>query len=146
MEYNLILNQEVLDRYNKYYFKKHPKAQKAPIDRPIHPSTNQWMRLQRMAMNALKQKWHDFIIWWVDDLGYQNLKLEYFEITIATYMPTKRRSDPDNISPKFILDGFTAAGFIVDDDGLHLKALTLKTGYDNNDPRTEIIIKEIKGE
>lgn len=144
MEYRLILNQEVLDRYNKYYFKKHPRATKKPIERPIHPSINQWMILQRMAMNTLKQKWKDFCIWWINDLGYENTNLESFEMTFTTYMPTKRRSDPDNISPKFILDGFTDAGFIKDDDGEHLKALTLKTDYDKDEPRTEIVVRTIE--
>ena len=44
----------------------------------------------------------------------------------------------DNTVPKFILDGFSESGFIVDDDGQHLKSLTLRTGYDKNNPRTEI--------
>lgn len=144
MEYRLILNQEVLDKYNKYYFKKHPRATKVPIERPIHPSTNQWMRLQRMAMNSLKQKWKDLCIWWIKDLGYENLMLDQFTMAFTIYMPTKRRSDPDNISPKFILDGFTDVGFIKDDDGEHLKALTLKTDYDKDEPRTEIVVRTIE--
>ena len=55
-------------------------------------------------------------------------------------MPTKRRIDPDNTVPKMILDGFVESGFIVDDDGGHLKSLTLKTNHDKNRPRTEIEI------
>lgn len=137
----LILDQEVLDKYNTYYFKKYPKRKKVPIERPMHPSINVWMILQRHAMNNLKQEWKEFCIWWVKELGYENYKLEKYEMTFITYMPTKRRSDPDNMSPKFIMDGFTEAGFIVDDDGLHLKALTLKTDYDKEHPRTEIYVK-----
>lgn len=144
MEYRLILDYDVLDKYYKYYFKVHKKAKKKPIERPIHPSTNQWMRLERMAMNTLKQHWKDLIVWWINDLGYSNIHLEEFEITFTTYMPTKRRVDPDNTAPKFLMDGFTEAGFIVDDDGCHLKALTLKTGYDKENPRTEIIVKTIE--
>lgn len=33
---------------------------------------------------------------------------------------------------------FTESGFIIDDDGNHLKSLTLRTGYDKTNPRTEI--------
>ena len=99
------------------------------------------MILPRIQMNALKQKWKDFVFWWINDLGLQNRNLEKFEMTFTTYMPTKRRIDCDNTVPKFILDGFSEAGFIVDDDGSHLHSLTLKTGYDKNNPRTEIEVK-----
>ena len=62
-------------------------------------------------------------------------------MTFTTYMPTKRRIDPDNTVPKFILDGFSESGLIIDDDGRHLRSLTLKTDYDKERPRTEINIK-----
>lgn len=140
-ELKLILDQSVLDRYNTYYFKMYPKRHKVPIERPIHPSINIWMIMQRPAMNALKQTWKEFCQWWIKDLGYQDYKLDQYEMTFAIYMPTKRRSDPDNMSPKFIMDGFTESGFIVDDDGTHLRALTLKTDYDKDNPRTEIYVK-----
>ena len=64
-------------------------------------------------------------------------------MTFTTYMPTKRKADPDNYTPKFVLDAFTEAGFIVDDDGTHLLSLTLKTDYDKDNPRLEILVKEI---
>lgn len=134
----LVIDDEVLRKYNQYYFNKYPKRKKIPIEKPVHPSTNVWMRLQRPAMNNLKQAWKEFCIWFINDLGYQNYKLDKYEMTFTIYMPTRRRSDPDNISPKFIMDGFTEAGFIIDDDGSHLKALTLKTDYDKNHSRTEI--------
>jgi Holliday junction resolvase RusA-like endonuclease len=137
---NITIDNDVLERYNKYYFRKYPKRKKVPIERPMHPSINTWMILQRPAMNNLKQVWKEFIQWLIKDLGYQDMKLDKYEMTFTTYMPTKRRSDPDNMSPKFIMDGFTEAGFIIDDDGLHLKALTLKTDYDKEHPRTEICV------
>lgn len=137
---DLILNQDVLEKYNKYYFKQHPKARKIPIERPMHPSINTWMILPRIQMNQLKQKWKDFIVFWIKDLGLQDKHLESFEMIFTTYMPTKRRVDCDNTVPKFILDGFSESGFIIDDDGKHLHSLTLKTGYDKDNPRTEIKI------
>lgn len=137
----LVLDYEVLNRYNAYYFKQYPRRKKVPIERPLHPSINTWMILRRPEMNNLKQTWKEFCQWWINDLGYQDYKLDKYEMTFITYMPTKRRSDPDNMSPKFIMDGFTESGFIVDDDGLHLKALTLKTDYDKENPRTEIYVK-----
>lgn len=132
----------MLERYNKYYFDQHPKAKKKPIEHPYHPSINIWMIMQRQAMNGLKQKWKDMIKWWINDLGLSDKKLDSYEMVYTIYMPSKRRSDPDNYSPKFIMDGFTESGLIVDDDGKHCKSLTLITSYDKEHPRTEIEIKE----
>lgn len=66
------------------------------------------------------------------------MKLDSFEIIITVFFDTKRRHDVDNQVPKFLLDAFTESGFIVDDDEKHLHSLTLKTGYDKKNPRTEI--------
>ena len=137
-EIKLIIDNDVVEKYNQYYFSKHPKARKKAIEHSYHPSINTWMVLPRIQMNALKQKWKDFIVYWINDLGLQDKKLDNFEMIFTTYMPTKRRIDCDNTVPKFILDGFSESGFIVDDDGQHLKSLTLRTGYDKNNPRTEI--------
>lgn len=139
----LVLDQSVLDRYYEYYFQMYPKRKKRYIERPIHPSVNTWMILQRPAMNKLKQEWHDFIVWWINDLKLNDAKLDKFKLKFTTYMPTKRRSDPDNLVPKFILDGFADSGLIQDDDGNHLKELALVTNYDKEHPRTEIEIERL---
>ena len=136
----MIDNQTLFD-YENYYFKLHPKAKKKPIAHPYHPSINTWMILQRMAMNTLKQQWKDFIIWYVNYKDYVDKKLDTYEMTFTVYFPTKARHDPDNQSPKFIMDGLTEAGFIIDDDDKHCKSLTLKCDYDKIHPRTEILVR-----
>ena len=136
----LILDNSVLAKYNEYYFEQHPKAYKEPIPKPYHPSINTWFIMRRPQMNALKQKWKEFIVWWVTDLGVK--QFNKVQMTFVIYFPTKVRHDVDNQIPKFILDGFVDAGIIPDDDGEHLTALTLKVDYDKNNPRTEIIIEE----
>lgn len=136
----LILDQDVLDKYNKYYFTEHPKAKNIPIEHPYHPSINQWCILPRIQMNALKQKWKDFVKYWMKLEKLENRQLDNFDIILTVFFNTKRRHDTDNQVPKFILDGFTESGFIVDDDEKHLRSLTLKTGYDKENPRTEIEI------
>ena len=143
MEYKLTIDNALIDEYAECYFQKHPRAKKKPIPHPYHESINTWFIMQRPQMNLLKQRWKDFIVWWMDKVGYSGKRLGQFTMTFTTYMPTRRRIDPDNTVPKFILDGFTEAGFIVDDDGNHLLSLTLKTGYDKDNPRTEIEIKGI---
>lgn len=136
----LILDNTILSRYNEYYFSQHPKAKKNPIEHPYHPSINTWCILPRIQMNSLKQKWKDFVCWWIKAEKLNNKYLDNFEVTITVFFNTKRRHDVDNQVPKFILDGFTDSGFIVDDDEKHLHSLTLKTGYDKDNPRTEIEI------
>ena len=91
-------------------------------------------------MNDLKQKWKEFIIWFVEDNKLTNKKIEKCSMTFVSYFKTKIRKDVDNTVPKFILDGMSESGLIIDDDSLHVESLTLKCGYDKENPRTEIFI------
>lgn len=144
-ELKLIIDNDIIERYEKHYFKLHPKAKKRPIEHPYHPSINTWMIMKRPMMNALKGKWKDFIIWFIEDQGYSNLHIEKCEMSFTTYFQTNRRHDADNTVPKFILDGFSESGFIADDDSSHLTSLTLQCFVDKNNPRTEITVN-IKGD
>ena len=137
---NLVIDENVLEKYCSVYFKLHPKAKNKPIKSPIHPSINEWMILKRPMMNALKQKWKDFIIWYIDQQGYTNLHIDKCEMTVRTYYSTNRRHDVDNTVPKFIIDGLVLAGLVVDDDSKHIKKLTLECYVDSDNPRTEITI------
>ena len=136
----LVIDNDVLDDYFEYYKSIHPRAKKKPITMPYHPSINAWCILPRMSMNNLKQKWKDFIIWFVSISGYNDLQLDDFDVKYVAYFNTNRRHDVDNQVPKFILDGLTESGMIVDDDDKHLHKLTLATGYDKDNPRAEITI------
>lgn len=140
-EIKIEINNSVLNKYYSYYFAHHPRAKKIPIEHPYHPSINVWFVMQRPQMNALKQEWKEFTIWLMKDMKLDNMQIEYFDMECIVYMPTKRRIDPDNITPKFINDGLVESGFIKDDDGNHMKSLTLRTGYDKENPRTEIFIR-----
>lgn len=136
----LTIDNNTLSEYEKYYFKQHPKARKKPIQNPYHPSINEWMVMKRSMMNALKQKYKDFIIWFIENQGYTNLHIKQCEMIFTTYYKTNRRHDVDNTTPKFILDGFAESGFIIDDDWKHLRQITLQCSVDNNNPRTEITV------
>ena len=94
--------------------------------------------MKRPMMNALKQKWKDFIKWFVENQGYANLHIQNCEMKFTTYYKTNRRHDVDAACPKFILDGFAESGFIIDDDSKHLTSLLLECYVDKNNPRTEI--------
>lgn len=137
---SLIIDNNVLAKYYKYYFSIHTRAKNEPIPYPYHESINVWMIMQRPRMNALKQKWKDFIKWFVDDQGYSNLHIEKCEIIQKVYYPNRRRHDVDNSVPKFILDGLVESGMIVDDDCLHIEKITLECGVDVEHPRTELFV------
>ena len=92
-------------------------------------------------MNALKQRWKDFIQWFIENQGYTNLHIEKCEMKFITYYKTNRRHDIDNGCPKFILDGLVECGMIEDDDSKHLTKLTMQCGVDKQHPRTELRIK-----
>lgn len=141
-QYTIISNKESLEQYRKHYFKMHPRAKKFPIESPIHPSMNKWIKLQSFKQDALKQAWGDYAQWLVEVNGYKDLQLDGCIGYVKVFRPTKRRFDADNISPKFLLDGIVKAGMLVDDDVNHLNPLILYGDYDKNDPRMEIIFEE----
>ena len=137
----LIIEQDALKKYEQYYFSIHTKAHKPPISYPYHESINKWMIMKRPMMNALKQRWKDFIKWFVNEQGYTNLHIQKCEIHQIVYYPNSRRHDIDNSVPKFILDGFVESGMVVDDDSEHIVKLTLECKIDRANPRTELYIK-----
>ena len=134
----LTIDSSTLEEYNRYYFKQHPKAKKEPIKHPYHDSINVWMIMKRPAMNGLKGKWKDMIVWLVSEQGYSNLNINRCEIRQIVYYPTNRRHDTDNSVPKFILDGLVEGGMLVDDSSEHLEELHLRCTVDKEHPRTEL--------
>ena len=136
-ELHLTLDSSILAKYQACYFKKYPRRKKFPIVRPIHNSLNEWAIATSMKRNTLKQAWKEMIVWWIEYEHLSGLGLEEFELDMRVFMPSRRRADPDNYTPKFILDGFVEAGLLVDDDGTHLKRLSISTDYDKDNPRTE---------
>lgn len=140
----LVFDSDVILEYTNHYFSLHPKAKKPPIKQPYHESINTWMIMRRPAMNALKGKWKNFMVWFVEREGYTNLHIDQCEMTFKTYFQNHRRHDPDNSTPKFLLDGMVESGMIVDDDMEHIKMLSLICGIDTERPRTEITISKIR--
>lgn len=136
----LVIDQRLLDKYTKYYFLQHPRARKVPIEKPWHPSINQWSILPRIQMNDQKQKWKLFGEFVIKYNKLDGMMLDNYDVISTIYYPTKARHDPDNGCPKWILDSWTEAGFVKDDSEKYMHSLTLKTGYDKENPRTEFDI------
>ena len=76
----LVFDNETLSEYEQHYFSIHKKAKKKHIPHPYHESINVWMIMKRPMMNALKQRWKDFIVWFIDKKGYSNLHIEKFDL------------------------------------------------------------------
>ena len=140
-EIKLVIDNKAVEKYTAYYFKNHPRAYRPPIQHPYHESINKWMIMKRPMMNALKQKWKNFMVWFIEDQGYTNLHIEQCDILFKTYYDSNRKHDPDNSTPKFILDGLCLSGFITDDSGSVINELALRCYSDIENPRTEIIVK-----
>ena len=134
----LVIDNTALEDYEKVYFANHPRAKKKPIAHPYHESINQWMIMKRPQMNALKQRWKEFIAWFIENSEYRDTHIEQCELRFITYYGTARRHDIDNGCPKFILDGLCENGFIIDDDSKHITSLTMQCFVDTENPRTEI--------
>lgn len=139
----LVFDDNTLTEYEKHYFSLHPRASKKPIPFPYHESINVWMVMKRPMMNALKQRWKDFIVWFVGNQGYANLRIDRCEMCFDTYYKTNRPHDVDNGCPKFIIDGLCESGLLIDDNNRHLESLTLRCHVDAIRPRTEITISNI---
>ena len=130
-----------MTRFNEEYFIDHPRARNPKIKAPQHPSMNDYYKSSFQSANKIKQNWKEFIVWCLQNTGLTDRMIERCKITYTTYFKTDRRHDLDNISPKFILDGFVEAGLIVDDDYKHIESLTIKCGIDKENPRMEFLIE-----
>jgi len=139
-EIKLVIDNNVLDKYKEYYFKKYPRRKKTPIKEPIPPSLNQWMIMPRHQMNNQKQQWKEFGEWLVSYYGYKNKQIDKCNIIITYYFGTKHKHDADNYTPKNLFDSFTSSGMLVDDNFNHVQSLTIKGDYCKSNPRTEILI------
>lgn len=62
-------------------------------------------------------------------------------VSIVYYFPDRRRRDADNYAGKFLLDGLTRAGVIVDDDLRHITTI-IRGECDPKNPRTVLTVTE----
>lgn len=144
MKYTITFDNKLLEEYTADYFIKYPRRHKPPIANPLHPSINTWFIMKRPQMNDLKQKWSEFTKWIVEKHGFENLHIQKARITFIYYFKTKARHDADNLTPKFVMDGFTECGLIEDDDFSHIETLTIASGgHCKEDPKMVVEIETI---
>ena len=105
-----------------------------------HPSLNVWTRMHWAKKSKLKKSWESEII--LKSGKYGQPMLENAQVEVIYYFDNRNRRDKDNYVPKFILDGLVKGGIIKDDNDSNI-FLNWKLKYDKENPRTEIIVKEV---
>ena len=140
-EIKIIIDNDVLEKYYKWYFKEYPKRKTRYITNPIPPSLNTWMIMPRFKMNSQKQAWKEFGKWLVEYNGFTNKKINKCNIIIEYFFDSLRKHDADNYTPKNLFDSFTVSGLLIDDDFSHVESLTIRGNYSKEHPRTEIVIR-----
>lgn len=139
----IVIDKNVIEKYNKYYFNKYPKRKVKPIEKPTPPSLNRFIAYKRMQQNSVKQKYKEFAVWLASYYEIANLNLGDALMTITFYFPDKRRRDFDNLmlTPKLINDGLVDAGVFKDDSGDILRLKFENFQYDKSNSRVEILIE-----
>lgn len=112
----------------------------------VPPSLNAFAGRQNpWEYRKAKAEWTDAVAWAVLAAGKPPVPYHKARITITYFFPTNARHDADNYAGKFLLDGLTKAGVIVDDDLKHITT-TIIGKVDKNNPRTEIEVEEMKND
>lgn len=109
----------------------------------IPPSLNRFAgRENTWQYREEKKHWTDAVMWMAKSAkGRPKQPFEKAVVMITYYFSDRRRHDADNYAGKFLLDGLTKAGIIVDDDLQHISTI-IRGDYDRENPRTEISVEE----
>jgi Holliday junction resolvase RusA-like endonuclease len=116
---------------------------KTKADKKVSLNMNTYRNLHHSISGQAKKKYTEDVREQLEGLIIQTP----VEITYKVYKPTKRRLDKMNVISvvsKFLLDSITEYGCWEDDNDIHVKTETiLPTELDRENPRVEVIIKEI---
>ncbi len=105
----------------------------------IPPSLNQILRMHYHKRDKENKRWAAIVAMF--DNRRKKIPLKKAKVKITYFFPDKRRRDPDNYSPKFIMDGLVAAA-VIEDDSFDNVELTIIGKVDRQEPRTEIEVTD----
>lgn len=111
----------------------------------VPPSLNETAGRQNVWEYREQKKYWTHYVWTVCRNCKERPKQPYPKavVEITYYFPTQGRHDADNYAGKYLLDGLTKGGVIVDDDLKHISTI-IRGGYDKEFPRTEITITKVE--
>jgi crossover junction endodeoxyribonuclease RusA len=113
----------------------HPSTLVVTIPK-LHPSINEWRRWDWRRRRYEVEEWKKLVRLCV---GRPRLFAVPVHVTVSYFFPTRGRCDPDNYSPKFVMDGFVGS-LLEDDDFDHVQSLAItRGGVDRERPRTEVV-------
>lgn len=108
----------------------------------VPPSLNKFAgRENSWEYRSEKKRWTEAVAW-AAKVQRPTKPYKMADVKILYYFPTRGRHDADNYAGKFLLDGLTKGGIIVDDDFAHIR-LCVAGAYDKNEPRTVITVTGI---
>lgn len=108
----------------------------------VPPSLNRVLgRENAWDYRATKKKWTEAVCW-MAKAERPPEPYRHARVTITYFFPTAARHDADNYAGKFLLDGLTKAGVIVDDDLKHITTV-IRGDVDRKRPRTVIEVEEV---
>ena len=103
------------------------------------PSLNRFMgRTSSWEYRNAKKEWTNAVAWLAKKQAPPK-PYRMADVTLLYYFPTRIRHDADNYCGKFLLDGLTQAGVIIDDDLSHIH-LHIGGDHDKENPRTVITV------
>ena len=109
----------------------------------VPPSLNEMVgRKSYHDYRRKKREWTELVQWAIIAAHCKPKKpFERAHVTITYYFPTAAKHDADNYAGKYLLDGLTRGGIIVDDDIKHITTM-IRGKVDRKNPRTLIEVEE----
>lgn len=115
----------------------------------VPPSLNSWSRRRPQAVAALKRDYAHWVAVGIAQArhrgGWDGSRFERARVVVRYHFRDHGRRDPDNYTPKFLLDAMVSAGVLADDDFDHV-ALVLERGPDARPEWVEVLVSEWEGD
>jgi len=147
-ELHILFNQELVDKYKDYYFKKFPRRTKYDIS-PTCVSLNKFTAMIRMSQAAEKVKYAEFCQYVLEYYNVPKLNLTNTHLTLIYKWKDKRRRDYDNfccMSLKYNMDQMVKYGLLKDDSFEIVRGVDLRMEYIKSDSSSMEFIFEYDNE
>lgn len=154
--YTIVIDREVIKKYNKHYFKKNPRCRKSyfmnnwktkkkkPKELYSALSLNELLPINHQQYSTLKKQWGDLGEWLCKKNKLNNKQFTNGVIEYRTYNETRTTKDVDNVVAKILNDGLLVkSGMFMDDSYKFLNPYISSMEYDKEHPRLEIRISVI---